>query len=267
MKNQVFGSVYAEEYDLFYKDKDYEAECDMLENIFRRHAGGQVSTILDLGCGTGNHAIPLAYRGYKITGVDRSSEMLEHAKAKLQSQISPPHLQPQFLEGDVRSLKLDQQFDVVLMMFAVLGYQIANEDVLAALRTVRRHLRPGGLFLCDVWYGPAVLSIRPGDRIKIIPTSDGKVIRAASGSLDVYHHTADVCYQTWSIKGQQVVSETEETHRMRYFFPQELDLFFTQSDIKLLEISGFDNPAKLPTEETWNCLAVGQAEGELNSRW
>jgi len=261
VKNQVFGSVYAEEYDLFYRDKDYEAECDMIENIFHRHVDGQVSTILDLGCGTGNHAIPLARRGYQVTGVDRSSEMVKHAKIKLQSQISPPQQQTQFLEGDVRSLKLNQQFDIVLMMFAVLGYQITNEDVLAALRTVRRHLRPGGLFLCDVWYGPAVLSIRPGDRIKIIPSSDGKVIRVASGSLDAYHHTADVCYQTWLIKEQQVVSETEETHRMRYFFPQEMDLFFTQSGINLLEISNFNEPEKPATEETWNCLAIGQTEG------
>ena len=182
MKNQVFGGAYAEEYDSFYEDKDYEAECDMIEEIFRRHAGGQVSTILDLGCGTGNHAIPLAHRGYKVTGVDRSFEMVKHAKAKLQSQTPRPQFQPQFLEGDARSLKLDRQFDVVLMMFAVLGYQITNEGVLAALRAVRSHLWPGGLFLCDVWYGPAVLSIRPSDRIKIIPTSGGKLIRVASGA-------------------------------------------------------------------------------------
>jgi SAM-dependent methyltransferase len=258
VKKQVFGSVYAENYDLFYEDKDYEAECDLIEEIFRRHAGGQISTILDLGCGTGNHTMPLAHRGYKVTGVDRSSEMVRHAKIKLQSQTSPPQGHPQFLEGDVRSLKLDRQFDVVLMMFAVLGYQVTNEDVLTSLCTVRRHLRPGGLFVCDVWYGPAVLSIRPSDRIKIISTPGGKVIRAASGTLDVYRHTAGVCYQTWSIKEQQVVSETKETHRMRYFFPQELDLFFTQAEMKLLEISNFNDPAKSPTEETWNCLAVGR---------
>ena len=101
------------------------------------------------------------------------------------------------------------------MMFAVLGYQITNEAVLAALHIVRRHLRPWGLFVCDVWNGAAVLSTRPSDRIKIIPTSGGKVIRAPSGTLDVYHHTADVRYQTWSIKGQHIVSETEEIHRMR----------------------------------------------------
>jgi hypothetical protein len=51
VKTQVFGSVYAEAYGLFYEDKDYKAECDLIEEIFRRHAGGKVNTILDLGCG------------------------------------------------------------------------------------------------------------------------------------------------------------------------------------------------------------------------
>jgi len=260
VKNQPFGSVYAEAYDQFYQDKDYKAECAMIEEIFRCHAGGRVSTILDLGCGTGNHAIPLAHSGYQITGVDRSSEMLKHAKAKLHSQTSRSQFQPQFLKGDLRSLKLHQQFDAVLMMFSVLGYQITNKDVLAALRTVRGHLRPGGLFVCDVWYGPAVLSIRPSGRIKIFPTLDGKIIRAASATLDVYNHTAEVRYQTWSIKGQHIVGETEETHPMRFFFPQELGLFFTQAQMKLLKISNFFAHTRLPTEGTWNCLVIGQAE-------
>lgn len=260
MKNQVFGKEYADQYDTFYHDKDYEAECDLIEEVFRRYAEKPVKSILDLGCGTGNHAIPLARHGYQVAGVDRSSEMIEHAKAKLQSQTSPSPLQPQFFEGDLRSLELDRQFDAVLMMFAVLGYQLTNEDVLAALQTVRRHLRPRGLFVCDVWYGPAVLTIRPGDRVKVIPTSDGKVIRATSGALDIYHQIANVHYQTWTIKEQKVVSEAEETHQMRYFFPQELALFMAQAEIKLLKISNFNDPKKLPTEETWNCLAVGQAK-------
>ena len=65
------------------------------------------------------------------------------------------------------------KFDAALMMFAVLGYQVENDDVLAALRTARRHLEPGGLFIFDVWYGPAVLHQRPSERVKIIPGRDG----------------------------------------------------------------------------------------------
>ncbi len=116
------------------------------------------------------------------------------------------------------------------MMFAVLGYQLTNEDILASLKTVRRHLEPGGLFIGDVWYGPAVLAIRPSDKIKTIPTDDGKVIRLASGKLDIYNHLATVNYHVLHLRGQRILNESEEAHQMRYFFPQELALFLNDAD-------------------------------------
>jgi len=82
MNDEVFGQVYADQYDLLYSDKNYEAECDLIEEVFRRYAKSSVETILDLGCGTGGHAFPLARRGYRVTGVDRSAEMLAHAREK-----------------------------------------------------------------------------------------------------------------------------------------------------------------------------------------
>ncbi|MCU0595769.1 MAG: class I SAM-dependent methyltransferase [Desulfobacterota bacterium] len=234
----VFRQVYADHYDLFYAEKDYEAECDMLEEVFRRYGKAPIRTILDLGCGTGNHAFPLAERGYEVTGVDRSGDMLGHAL--------------------LQSLALGRTFDVVLMMFAVLGYQLTNDDVLAALQTVRNHLKPGGLFICDVWYGPAVLVIRPEDKIKIIPTENGKVIRIASGSLDTYHHLATVNYHILHLSGQAVVSETTEAHLMRYFFPQELNLFMAISGLRLLGVRAFSDLERTPSDTTWNTLVFAE---------
>ena len=259
MKNQVFGKEYADQYDTFYYDKDYEAECDLIEETFRRYAGKPVKSILDLGCGTGNHTIPLARRGYQVTGVDRSSEMVEHAKAKLQSQTSPCQLQLQFLEGDVRSLELDQQFDAVLMMFAVLGYQLTNDDVSDTLRTIRRHLKSAGVFVFDVWYGPAVLAIRPGDKIREIPTADGKVIRMASGELNVRHHLCEVNYRLLQITGDRVVSNSNETHRMRYFFPMEIEQMLSYNEMKLENLTAFPDLEKPADETTWNVLGIGMA--------
>jgi SAM-dependent methyltransferase len=203
MKNKIFGQVYADQYDLLYTDKDYEAECDLIEEVFRKYGNGEVKTILDLGCGTGNHAIPLASRGYEVTGVDISPDMLHLATEKVHAFPQPQSYsqsQPTFLLGDVRSIDLQQQFDAVLMMFAVLGYQMTNEDVFAALHTVSRHLKPGGLFICDVWYVPAVLIQRPTERVKIIPTPKGKIIRTASGQLDTYRHLCEVRYHIFCIE-------------------------------------------------------------------
>jgi SAM-dependent methyltransferase len=259
MSQQVFHSLYADLYDHLYHDKDYEAECDLIEAVFRRHAEGQVKTILDLGCGTGNHALPLALRGYGVTGVDRSSEMLASAQEKLAAfSGAADRLPPVFHQGDVRILDLGEQFDAVLMMFAVLSYQLTNEDVLAALGTVRRHLKPGGLFVADVWYGPAVLAQRPSDRIKVIPTSDGQVIRAASATLETLRHLAEVHYHLWHLKGDRLIQQTQETHQLRYFFPQELAFFLTSGHFKLIAFTDFSDFDRMPSDSTWNALIVGQ---------
>ena len=81
--NQAFGSTYAHAYDLLYLDKDYTAECDFIENIFHRYGDKPISRVLDLGCGTGNHAFPLASRGYEVVGIERSESMLAQASNKL----------------------------------------------------------------------------------------------------------------------------------------------------------------------------------------
>jgi SAM-dependent methyltransferase len=254
MTTPIFGPQYADQYDLLYGDKNYQAECDLLEKAFQRYAKSPIKTILDLGCGTGSHAIPLAKRGYKVTGVDCSADMLSHAREKSGTQPSGTLT---FIEGDARNVDVGRQFDAVLMMFAVLGYQLTNEDVLASLRTVRKHLKPNGLFVCDVWYGPAVLTVRPSERVKEVPTTDGKIIRTASGRLDVYNHLCEVRFRLQHINGNQVISETEESHLTRYFFPQELSLFFKYAGLAMTDIRSFDDPQRVPDENTWNVLVIG----------
>lgn len=127
----------------------------MIDKIFHTYGNDSISTVLVLGCGTGNHAFPLAGRGYEVVGVDCSENMLTQAHAKLTN--TRTKLKLSFREGDIRSVKLPGQFDAALMMFAVLGYQLENRDVLATLTSARQNLRAGALLIFDVWYGPAVL--------------------------------------------------------------------------------------------------------------
>lgn len=78
---KVFGS-YSNYYDLIYKDKDYSAEVYFIDSVIKKYAKGSVKTIFDLGCGTGSHAFLLAEKGYNVTGVDMSEDMLSIEKKK-----------------------------------------------------------------------------------------------------------------------------------------------------------------------------------------
>jgi SAM-dependent methyltransferase len=255
--NQIFGATYADAYDLLYLDKNYSTECNLIDKLFHTCGNDSISTILNLSCGTGNDAFPLAGRGYEVVGVDGSKNMLAQAREKLTN--TRTKLKLSFREGDLRSVKFPGQFDAALMMFAVLGYQLENRDVLAVLTSARQNLRAGALLIFDVWYGPAVLHQRPSEKARVLPVADGKILRFASGKLDISRHVCSVQINLWRISGERLLFETEETHLMRYFFPLELSLFLESSGFNLIRLGTFPEFDKEPDETSWNVLGVACA--------
>jgi SAM-dependent methyltransferase len=255
--SSIFGPGYADTYNRLYQDKDYVAECDLMERIFQNYGHGAIRAVLDLGCGTGNHAIVLGARRYEVVGIDRSEEMLAQARSKVTDASTDSRVT--FQNGDIRTVDLKRQFDAAVMMFAVLGYQLDDADALAALKAARRHLPLGGLFIFDFWYGPAVLNQRPSERIKTIPTAEGKIVRIASAELDTGRRICTVHYRLRQLAGDRLMSETEEDHSMRYFFPPELRFFLDCSGFTLVRLGAFPEFDRDPDETTWSALGVARA--------
>lgn len=248
---KVFAS-YAKFYDLFYQDKDYQAEIDFLEKAADFLPG---MSILDLGCGTGGHALPFAARGYRVTGVDLSEGMIEQAQRK----AAAGDLKAEFCLGDIRSLDLGRTFDVVISMFAVMGYQTSNDDFYAATRVARKHLAAGGLFIFDAWFGPAVMHERPETRVREIPSGEERVIRIASPELDPLANTVTVNYTILRLAGNQVMEEVRESHPMRFFFVPEVAFFAHQAGFQVEKICPFLNAERIPDERDWNVTWVLRA--------
>ena len=248
----VFGAGYAAAYDALYRDKDYEAECDLVERLAREHGAASVHRVLDLGCGTGGHALVLADRGYEVVGVDRSEEMLALARRKAAGKSVS------FRQGDIRSVELGERFDLVVMMFAVLGYLGGDEDVRAALATARRHFRPSGLLVFDVWYGPAVVAQRPSARLKDVEVPGGRILRRSSGELDEARRLCTVRFQVVEER-DGARRETEEEHLMRYFSRTDLERLLAEAGLDLLMLSAFPDVDRAPDETTWNVVGVARA--------
>lgn len=253
----IFNELYSNQYDHLYAEKNYQGECDLIEAAIKRYGNSTPSALLDIGCGTGSHAIELAQRGYYVTGIDLSQPMLDCAMQK--SSVMKLIHQPTWLNGDARDFDTGLTFDLGIMMFAVIGYLTTNDDVLKGLRNIRRQLKPGALFICDFWYGPSVLSTRPTDRVRLLNTPGGRVIRAATTSLNVALHTADVTFKLWALEGDQLRSESTETHHLRYFFPQEFALMLSATEFRLRAMSAFPTLDQALGNETWNAFVVAEA--------
>jgi SAM-dependent methyltransferase len=249
---------YARYYDLLYRDKDYAAEARHVHDIIQRHASGARS-ILELGCGTATHAIHLAPMGYAIHGVDRSHEMLTAATNGIQKAGPETASLIRLTEGDIRQVRLNDRFDVVIALFHVISYLPTNDDLKAAFKTAQTHLKPGGIFLCDCWYGPSVLSNPPMVRVKRMEDDTTSVVRIAEPVMHPNENLVDVNYQVFiREKSLGQFEVLQETHRMRYLFKPEIEWLLADSGFKLVECFEWMT-GRPPGSDTWGVCFVGMA--------
>ncbi len=255
----IFGE-YARYYDLLYADKDYPGEVDYCLDRIRRY-GVDPGLILDLGCGTGRHAIELARRNIRVCGVDFSEPMIRIAESKV-SELSPVLAGGvQFLHADIRPLNLDQSFDAVVSLFHVLSYQVTNDDLQAVFAVARRHLNPGGLFVFDFWYGPAVLTLRPEIRDKVLEDDLLRVHRRSVPTLWPNDNLVQVDFDLELFNKQTCQSTSiRESHRMRYLFLPEIQQFAQNADLEYLGAWQWMTD-KTPGLDSWSvvCLARHRA--------
>jgi len=249
-----FGRDYAAAYDSIYRSKDYDGEVDLIERILSRQGFAGSRNLLDLGCGTGAHAIRLAKRGHRVVGIDRSSDMLAQARAKAAVESG---LRLKFHEADICKLDLHQEFDTALMMFTVLGYLLYDSDLNAALASVRRHLALGGLLIFDVWYGPAVLAVRPGERNISVAHGLTRISRKTRADLDISRHVCRINFELERLTGAE---QWQEEHFVRYYFREELESALKQNHLELLDLRRFPDGEGPADRHSWNVIGVARAQ-------
>ncbi len=219
---------YARYYDLLYRDKDYAGESDYVHNLIQTGSPG-ARTILNLGCGSGRHDRCLMDRGYAVTGVDLSQEMLTAAR-----DAATDNGALRYVQGDVRTVRLEKTFDIVISLFHVMSYQVSNADLTAAFATAYSHLKPGGLFIFDCWYGPGVLTDRPTVRVKELEDEITSVTRIAQPIMHPNQNVVDVNYRVFlRDKSSASIREICETHRMRYLFLPEVEQMLSSGGFEL----------------------------------
>lgn len=250
----VFGE-YARYYDLLYRDKPYREEAEYLRRLILSYAP-EAHSLVELGCGTGAHAEHLARAGMEVHGADLSEWMLERAAARRSMLPDDVAQRLHFSPGDVRDIRLGLRVDVVISLFHVMSYQSENSDLQAMFATAREHLRPGGVFVFDVWYGPAVLADRPVVRVKELEDEELRITRIAQPTLYPSRNLVDVHYRIMAYeKRTGCYSETEETHRMRYLFSPEVELLATQAGFIVIDAQEWMS-GRVPGFDTWGVCFI-----------
>lgn len=145
---KLYTKPFADYYDIRAEKliQSVDQELDFFEFIFGRYAGLDVGSILDVGCGTGRHYLPLMQKGYSVTGVDQSRNMLNTLRKKAETMAAEPNL----FEMDMREIGFVNKFGAVICMNTVFLYLLTDQDILISLKKFHQALEPGGVVIIDI---------------------------------------------------------------------------------------------------------------------
>jgi len=239
-------NAYSRYYDLLYRDKDYVGEADYIQTLLNR-LGVANGDLLELGSGTGKHGCLLANLGYRVHGIERSLEMVAQATSVNGFTCE---------QGDICTIQLGRTFDAVLSLFHVISYQITNANLNAVFTKANEHLKPGGLFIFDFWYSPAVYFQKPSVKLKRMSDDQMEIIRLAEPVIYSNQNRVDVNYTIFARNlVNQSVEVINEIHPMRHFSLPEIDLLAVKNGFEFIGSEEFltSKPAK---EDTWGVCVI-----------
>ena len=244
---------YAQYYDLLYQDKDYQKESGYISSLIKKYQP-ETSKILEFGAGSGIHGRILANAGFHVSGIERSQKMIDLGHSSNQGKDQNSSFS--CIQGDCTSTILGDNFDTVISLFHVLSYQTSNEEVLAMLKNAHRQLKPGGVFIFDYWYAPAVWNLGPTLRVKRVSNQQLAITRIAEPECFRDQNIVHVNYQTFveDLKSNYI-SQIKETHEMRAFETEEIKEFASQTGFTLLHSEEWLT-SHTPSKETWGVCTV-----------
>ena len=247
---------YAQYYNILYKEKDYKKEVVYVDRLIRRYSAKRNKTLLDIGCGTGNHDFWFLTKGYKVAGIDKSSEMISIARNQ-----KLPKTRMQFYVADARSFALKRKFDIAVLLFHVMSYLTTNEAVMGSLKNIHKHLIKDGLFIFDFWYGPAVLTQGPSLIVKNLMEGENYIKRTATPKINFNDNLVDIHYKIEVKNKRSILKKAfSERHVMRYFFLPELYLMLEVAGFKVLNCLKWMSFEKGVSENSWSGVIIAKKE-------
>jgi SAM-dependent methyltransferase len=198
-------------YDLIYGQfKDYETETAKIAALLELARPG-LGTVLDVACGTGEHARLLRERhGLTVDGIDLEPAFIEIAPRKNPS--------GRFVVADMCDFDLGREYDAVICLFSSIGYARTIDRVSQAIGRFRQHLAPGGVIVVEPWFAPGIMqdgyrSTDAGEQGEV------RVVRHARTEIDGRMSRLHFDYD---IVDHGRAYHTTEVHELGLFTPNEM---------------------------------------------
>lgn len=235
--------ILAPYYDALNSEVDYEKWADFISECFARYSPEKkISSVLDLGCGTGSMTTALGKRGYDMTALDCSEEMLSVAENRARGEGMDNIL---FIESDMSSFELYGTVDAVVCCLDGVNH-LKREDMLACFSLVSNYLEDGGLFVFDV-NTPHKFATIYADRDYIL--EDDGVMCCWRNRLNKKGNAVMFCLTVFTEEKDGSWSRTDGTTREYSYTKKQLENALGATGMELVSVSA-DYSFLPPTPET-----------------
>lgn len=210
--------------------------------------------ILELGCGTGKLAIPLAEAGFSVVGLDNSPALLQFAASK--------NDEVKWIEGDMRGFDLDERFALIMLPSNNLGHLHTPQDFESCISSVKRHLRPEGAFVIDVFVPDLRLLLSDADEEYLLDQYDGP---AGEGQVRVlarshYESTTQI-RRTTTIRKVAGQPDVVGSLDLKMYFPRELEALVLCNGLRIAARYGGHAGEAFDERSRFQILVCENSEG------
>jgi SAM-dependent methyltransferase len=188
--------------------------------------------VLELACGNGRVALPLARAGYRVAAVDNSKAMLEQLRARLREEPEEVGQRVEPVQQDIRRLRLDRLFRFIYLPFNTMLVLVQAHERRAMLDRVREHLAPSGAFAFDIFTPDPARLVDDADWNVDVeveaddPGGEGRVHvrRDCLRRMNYGQQTMRLRFRHLVTRGDTELARWEDELDLAYIFPRELEL-------------------------------------------
>jgi SAM-dependent methyltransferase len=217
-------SVYApaaDVYDLLQSaEKDYAAEALVVANLIGERRP-DAARILDVACGTGQHAAHLHSPGFAVDGIDLEPAFIELARRRCPDGV--------FTVADMTAFTLPRRYDAITCLFSAIGYALSVARLNQTLAAMTRHLAPGGVVIVDPWFEPGQLT----DRSVAAMSAASESLAACRVSRTLVEGSISRLELTYCIGRATGVETRQELHELGLFTQAEVENAFRATGLSV----------------------------------
>lgn len=237
-------------YDVLMEDAPYEQWLQFLLSTLDKSLLRKPK-VLDLGCGTGRLSSMIAKKGYDITGVDVSEEMLSIAAQRIMDDKIPAF---PLIQQDMRELELNEQFGLIYSFCDSLNYLLEDKDIIRTFDHVSKHLEAGGLFVFDVHSPYKLTHIYAAGPIV---DEDESLSYIWIPEVDNDHLRVDHHIHFFVQEEADLYRRFSEIHQQRAYSITQLTAWLKEAGFEILSVTA-DFTESIPTDESERLFFVTQ---------